>query len=713
MLGRRVAGAVLGALVALWPLCAAAQDAADSQTANPAVLIADRVSVTEDGRLIAEGSVEAFQGTQRLTARRIVYDRQTESLQIEGPIRLQDGDRTTILADAAQLDRDLQNGLLLGARMVMEQNLQLASAQMSRSGGRYTQLYRTAVTSCRVCAEGEAPLWQIRARRVIHDKVERQLYFDDAQLRVLDVPVFYLPRLRLPDPTLDRASGFLIPSLRTTSQLSTGVKLPYFWRLGDHADLTLAPYLSPKTRTLDVHYRHAFERGRLDFEGALTRDDIRPGTLRGYLWGAGAFALRSGYVLSFDIEHVSDDGYFFDYGLPASDRLESELALTRVTRDSFFRTAVVQVDSLRTGEIEEQLPTRIADAVYERRFFPASLGGEVRLGLIGHAHLRQSDLDVLGRDVARTSVELGWLRSWVFASGLRFDWRMGVDADLADVRQDAAFARKLTRTTPYASLNLGLPMTRSTANATHFVEPILQIGWTDVSGDAMPNDESGRVEFDAGNLLALSRFPARDAREDGGQIAYGFTWRRYGHKGTQLALTLGQVLRQRPQAGFSATSGLSGDVSDFLLAGQIATDFGLELTGRAVFDDGLDVGKAELRGAWTQDRLSVAGTYVWLQADPGEGRAQAVSEFFLDGAYDINRVWTASANWRYDTADTRAATAGLGLTYQNECIEVDLSLNRRYTSTTSVEPSTNFGFTIALRGFSASNGTERYVRSCS
>ena len=150
----RVRMRALAALLALWPVLSTAQTA---DPAPPAILIADRVSVADDGRLIAEGSVEAYQGNQRLTARRIVYDRSTESLQIEGPIRLQDGDSTTILADAAQLDRGLRDGLLLGARMVMDQNMQLAAVQMTRSSGRYTQLYRTSVTSCRICAEGAAP----------------------------------------------------------------------------------------------------------------------------------------------------------------------------------------------------------------------------------------------------------------------------------------------------------------------------------------------------------------------------------------------------------------------------------------------------------------------------------------------------------------------------------------------------------------------------
>jgi len=58
------------------------------------------------------------------------------------------------------------------------------------------------------------------------------------------------------------------------------------------------------------------------------------------------------------------------------------------------------------------------------------------------------------------------------------------------------------------------------------------------------------------------------------------------------------------------------------------------------------------------------------------------------------------------------ATAGLGLQYDNECVTVDLSVWRSYSSSTSVEPTTNIGFNVGLRGFAASTGTERYLRSC-
>ena len=74
---------------------------------EPATLVADRVFLTAGDTLTAEGAVEVFYRGARLAARRIVYDGATAELTIEGPITLTDGAGTVILADQAELSRDL------------------------------------------------------------------------------------------------------------------------------------------------------------------------------------------------------------------------------------------------------------------------------------------------------------------------------------------------------------------------------------------------------------------------------------------------------------------------------------------------------------------------------------------------------------------------------------------------------------------------------
>ena len=53
-----------------------------------------------------------------------------------------DSDGTLFLADQAELDRDLQNGVLISARMVLNQQLQIAANEIARVGARYTRLDR-------------------------------------------------------------------------------------------------------------------------------------------------------------------------------------------------------------------------------------------------------------------------------------------------------------------------------------------------------------------------------------------------------------------------------------------------------------------------------------------------------------------------------------------------------------------------------------------
>ena len=83
----------------------------------------------------------------------------------------------------------------------------------------------------------------------------------------------------------------------------------------------------------------------------------------------------------------------------------------------------------------------------------------------------------------------------------------------------------------------------------------------------VPNDESTRVDFDEGNLMTLSRFPAPDRRDTRGQAAYGINWTRLDPRGWEIPLTfMGQVIRDERLiesngvTSFSNASGLQEHV---------------------------------------------------------------------------------------------------------------------------------------------------------
>lgn len=688
----------------LMPLAASAQGAAS--------LLADSLFVNASGQLVAEGNVEVFYDGSRLSAARITFDSATDRLIIEGPLFIQAADGTIFAADTATLDPQLQNGILRGARLVLDQQLQLAANQIDRVEGRYTQLYKVAATSCAICGD-RPPLWEIRAERVVHDEAARQMWFEDATFRIRGAPVMWVPRLRMPDPSQDRATGLMLPRLRTTDLLGLGFKLPYFIKLGDSRDLTLTPYVSSETTTLEAAYRQAYLNGDLAVSGAMSVDSIGPaGDARGYLFAQGNFALRNGYQLEFGIESVTDDAYLLDYGYSDKDRLTSAISLERVRADEMIRTELAIIKSLRVGESDASLPPYLFSAAYDRRLYPRWAGGVLDLSSDIDGFLRTSDLPGdAGRDVGQLGFGAHWSDSRIIGPGLLLNYGAGLDIDYFAVAQDPAYPDDVLRAVPSAQAALRWPLIRQAAHGTHVIEPEVALGWSSSHGGAVPNEDSTRSEFDRGNLYALSHFPGDDALETGARAVIGLTWTRVGLNDVSHSLTLGRVLRET-DPGFSESSGLGALASDWLVAGQLNLGDGLRLDARSVLGGDVQLAKTEARIGWTNDRIDLAATYMHLPPDLAEDRPARVSEWALEGGYRINPQWRVTFEGRYDLAADAPERAGIGFGWQNECVSLDLSVSHRFTSSITVEPSTDIDIAIGLSGFSAGRSGSAAIRHC-
>lgn len=693
---------LLIALFLLLPAVATAQ--------GTATLVADNVTVTQNDRLIAQGNIEVLYDGARLTARRVTYDRAADRLSIDGPIVITEPDGTILTADQASLDPQLENGLLRSARIVLDRQLQLAANQIDRVDGRYSQLYRVAATSCQVCS-GQAPLWELRAERIVHDEVAQFLYLTNAQFRVKGIPLLYLPRLRLPDPTLDRATGLLVPRIKTNDNLGTGLKLPYFVALGESRDLLLTPYLSSETTTLELGYRQAFSNGSIAATGAISQDTLSPDDTRSYLFANGFFDLPRNFRLAFDIEAASDRSYLSDYGYSDKDRLDSSVAIARAREDDLFVADLTYYESLRANESNASLPPAVANLSYDRR---VALGnGQLRLGVGADAVARYGDeASDAGRDVRRVGVSADYQRDWITDAGLAISTRIGGTVDYYQLRDDPAFPAEVTRLAPKASVVLRFPLARRMPKASHLIEPLLAVHWSEVSGGALPNEDSTRPELDQSNLLSAQHFPGQDARETGLRGAAGVTWTRRGDEGIDSTLTFGRTFRQDPDPRFTRASGMSGSTSDWLIAGQFTLAEGLRVEARSLVAEDFNTSLTNARIGWQTDQLDLAAAYIWQTADARIGREDAISEWSLETAVQATEAWNVSFDARYDIGKDRPARAGIGVEWRNECVSVELSASRRYTSSINVEPSTDYGITVALLGFSAGRSEAGPAGSC-
>lgn len=695
---------VLLCLAFILPSLATAQGAA--------TLVADSVTLSSENRLVADGNVEAFYDGTVLSASRITYDRTADRLSIEGPIFIRTADGQILTATRAELDPRLESGLLRSARLVLDDQLQLAANQITRVDGRYSALTRAAATSCQVCGT-QAPLWEIRAENVIHDTETRQLYFDNASLLIRGVPVLWVPRMRLPDPTLERATGLLVPQVRTTNQLGIGLKLPYFIRIGDRRDLTLTPYLSSSTTTLEARYRQAYLRGDIEILASVGQDDIVPDTTRGFARASGDFDIGRGVELSFNVEALSDPTYLLDYGYSDQDRLVSGLTLTRVRPNDLFFGQAAFYTSLREAEVDSTLPPIVLDFGYERRISLADLGATVTWSVSADALQRTRTSDpASARDVARIGTGLELVHQWVSPVGLVMQTNAKLVLDYYLINDDPSFETGLRAGTS-GSVTLRWPLMRpDPAGIVNIIEPIVSLGWSEAFGVVPPNEDGLLAELDEGNLMALTRTPGQDARELGYRASAGVAWTLGVPDIGTTTLTFGRVFQSQVQPAYSAASGQARANSDWLLSTQLTLDGGFEWQVRTLIDDDLDINKAETMVNWSNKRVDFNASYLWLPEDAFRDRASPASEWSFDTDWRISENWSLRAEARYDDTANQLARAGFGLGWQNECVTVDLSVARRYTSFTTEDPTTTFDLAINLTGFSAGRSQAGQASSC-
>ena len=126
-------------------------------------------------------------------------------------------------------------------------------------------------TYCKIREGEKCPPWSKKKKKIKHDKVKKTIYYDKAVLRVYDFPIFYFPKFFHPDPTVKRRSGFLTPSFTDSSNIGSGLEIPYFWSIAKNQDFTITPKLySSENPLLLTEYRKVWEKTKLMVNAGYT-----------------------------------------------------------------------------------------------------------------------------------------------------------------------------------------------------------------------------------------------------------------------------------------------------------------------------------------------------------------------------------------------------------------------------------------------------------
>ena len=113
----------------------------------------------------------------------------------------------------------------------------------SRKNG-ITTINKGVFTTCK--KNDRCPPWTIQADKIIYDENKKQINYNNALVKVYDIPVLYFPKFFHPGPSVKRQSGFLVPHINNSNILGSSLQIPYFYAPSQNKDFTFKPTLFDK-----------------------------------------------------------------------------------------------------------------------------------------------------------------------------------------------------------------------------------------------------------------------------------------------------------------------------------------------------------------------------------------------------------------------------------------------------------------------------------
>ena len=245
-------------------------------------------------------------------------------------------------------------------------------------------------TVCKNRGEDKCPPWSLKAKKIIHDKTKKTIYYDHAVLKFYELPLFYFPKFFHPDPTVKRKSGFLVPTFTNSTNVGAGISLPYFLAISKDKDMTFTTKTYNNENILLLNeYRQAFRNGFLTLDSSYTEGyknitSKKTKGSRNHIFADLKLDLGKfkSYIseLSFKMQRTSNDTYFRVHNINTelvdySDTdLENEIKYNFRKNNLFLDVSAHVFENLRTDKTSDKYEYVLPNIMFGNTFFTKKFG---------------------------------------------------------------------------------------------------------------------------------------------------------------------------------------------------------------------------------------------------------------------------------------------------------------------------------------------------
>jgi LPS-assembly protein len=674
---------------------------------SAAELSAMRFDVLDQASYTLQGDVQIRRADQFIGAERLRYDTQAQTYEAEGAVHYQDRG-LLVGAERARGELESDRSTLQEVRYQLLDARGNGHAEQAVVEGETSKLSQVSYTTCDPGATG----WQLRAARVDLDQAEGIGTARHATLRLGSVPILYLPYASFPIDER-RRTGFLFPSIGSSQDSGIDIAAPYYINLAPNYDLTLTPRLMGRRGAmLGAEFRYLSPTQRGELSGTWLPDDDQTGDDRGSIGLQHFGALGSHWNVQANLNHVSDDRYFEDFGdsLTAASTSLLESTVGVHGRGQYWNASV----SAQSWEITDPFlpdgfePFRRLPRLtfgYERPLHDSVVAG-VRSEAVAFDHEERAGAQ---RYDFYPYVAFPFERA---AGYVRPEFGFRHTAYQLDRDYDANFAtRSPSRDTPIASLDAGLFFER---NASLFGKRMLQtleprLYYLRVpyeAQDDLPIFDTQELTFSFEQLFRPNRFTGADRQTDANQATVALTTRLLEEASgrERLSASLGQIRYfspQRVQLPGQAITDLDGSALvadlDLTLSDQWRVGISQQWDPDQELSD-----LSALRAQYRWNPRGVLNLAYRFRREQNGALADQVALEQVDASFaaPISERWRLIGRWNYSLLDSSTLESVAGFEWESCCVAWRV-LGRRYVRNREGEMNNGIYIELELKGLAS------------
>ena len=572
-----------------------------------------------------------------------------------------------------------------------------------------TSVQKGVLTYCKFRENDKCPPWELRAKKIKHNSSKKTVYYDSAVLKIYDFPIFYFPKFSHPDPTVDRRSGFLIPTFANSTNMGVGIDIPYFWNISKDKDITFTPRFQASNEPLYLaEYRQDFAKSFLITdvgytEGYKKKSNTKTSGSRAHFFSRFYTSFIEEADISSDLEinlqHVSNSTYPKVNKLQTSlvDYLDNTIKNTVdyafQKKDLFFNTKISAFENLsKTGN--ERFEYIYPEASLEKNVLMSESLGiiDLKSELLVRNFEVDKQLDII-------SNEFNWVsNSWVNKFGFENEF-LGLFKNVNyKAKNTENFKTDSTTSEFYGALGfkseLGLFKFRD-GNKLNIFKPKMLVK---ISPNDSRNISEDSTILNYSDLYKLNKVKDIQTVDTGSSISLGFDFKinnldeKNEVKNEKFRIGIGQIISAEENRDMPSKATLNEKMSDIIGEASLNLSENINISHNFLLDQNLEnfnKNRIELGAIYPSANFNLS----FLEESQHIGHTKYVETKagfnFSNGLISLGakrNLLTNSAEF-YD----------LSYEYINDCLTAGVAFRREFYRDRDVEPEDSLIFKVTFK----------------